>query len=284
MDFSVLQDIYAEMKRKSGEKGEFSIIQGEGIVIEKGSQRGPGNYEVEENSIHLYYKDKDEPPYKSVAELRNIIFSTLVHEETHGASKNAHSNFQGDFIDWLKSYWAKKPADVRTAGFERDEYHQGHERKNFIFFNEGLTELISEQVYAEYFKRAGDRAFFSESGQDATFMRSYPGGRALVRIFIEIIASQTGVSSEVVQNSILQGAMSGLDLRETSLQKAFDDIFFPAFVEEINNRFAHETELPIHKLFERAKDIHLSPDQKQEIELAYAHFVRYLQWYDEQEG
>lgn len=225
VDFVALGEIFSEMQVRSGEEGR-GILPRKNILSDADHFLGKAtaDYNNREDLITFYPKMLIEKKIStSEREFKNIILSTLIHEEAHAASKNIVYVKPDGLMGKIKTIFSRNTDQTNVSG-----YHTNGEGYDlFQVFNEGVTELIAQEVYDEYFRRSGDG---SNHGEETAYHETYPGERAIVDIFCERIAHEVGVPRDVVWTSVKQGYFSGLPLSSQELKNAFEQIFSEEFL------------------------------------------------------
>ena len=270
VDYETLKDIFEGMRRRSGVSGEIGFCGPEKIVINDGWSGGEYDFH---NGITIGSSPlsrQEEHPI-SRAEFQNEILSTLIHEETHASSKNLKENPTGGkrLLAIVRSLF-KKSDPYRLSGYDRTQLEKSRTKRAFTDFNEGVTDKIAEEVYGEYLQRTGETAKVSDKDRRAEYhVAAYLGSRAVVTAFVEIIAASSELPKQAVWEAIKQGYFTGIDLRQTELQQALEEVFSEGFSDRLSQWGAGE-EGKIHtEILEKAKHADISKEGKTRIKVAF---------------
>ena len=123
----------------------------------------------------------------------------------------------------------------------------------FKFFNEGITDIIGEQVYDEYLRRTGSANEVTDEKNNTTYVEAYVGSRALVTAFIEMIAQASDIPSDKVREGVISGYMNGIDLDDSELAPALNQIFYPEFIKQLRDAQLSEIDVPLPEVLARVK-------------------------------
>lgn len=275
IDYKTLKSIFDEMRLRAGATGVSGFCGPERIAIDNGI--GGGQYEMKKGiAIAPRFLSKREPEDISPVAFRNHIFSAAIHEETHASSKNSEDIPKGAKYLWMrmKSLF-KRSSPYEVSGYDRRQFYKGSQERSFMDFNEGVTDKIAEEVYAEYLKRRGEKNIVSDQNHPAQYnVEAYLGSRAMVTGFIEIVAKSTGVPSETVWEAVKQGYMTGLDLRETELQEAFEEIFSEEFMDRMAKWGSGEYAGVHAEMLETVKSLELTEEAQEKVRLAFEKYQK----------
>lgn len=205
IDEAVLEDLYSELLRRSGveEKKVLFIPLSEVRIVRDQSRFTSGTYfstdhHIEINTAFMKEDMTDE-------ELATAVVKTLIHEEVHAISKSEMT-----FDDTEFTVDDKVGFSVET----RDEITQEVVKKAYTLFNEGMTELITDDVFESYIQRTGRRNEFIKD-VDSTFnsqVHTYQNGRIEVTTSMQEIAGELGVSPDTVFESFVRLYFEGKGL------------------------------------------------------------------------
>lgn len=138
------------------------------------------------------------------------VLSTLIHERVHARGFNTirvvaiHRKRTGEILE---------PDSIRMG-------YEDYVTKEFLDFNEGVTELIAEEVYSEFIKRQGASKFLSGKVEGGNRWyagyeyRTYGKEKSEVQSFISEFAQKFQVPESVVWKAVKRGYFEGLDLNE----------------------------------------------------------------------
>lgn len=199
---AVLEDIFRTIMRRSGveEKVHMYIPMSEVVCVDNPEVKSSGTYYPQEHKIEINL------PYvarENDAEERAAVTKVAIHEEVHALSK-------GGLVFDDAEYEVED--HIGFAIERRDEITKEVVRKSFTLFNEGMTELIADDVYEEYVRRTGERAAYSqetETGSSLMRFTTYHEGRIAVNAIISQIAKDIGVSQDSVREGFVALYMSG---------------------------------------------------------------------------
>lgn len=196
--------ILNEMRRKSGvaplfDKPEIVSEESESKTCDETGEVG-GGYSPLKNRIRLDPTERFANGYD--------VLSTFVHERVHARGFNTfrivalHKRRTGEILE----------PDSLKMGYEN------YVTKEFLGFNEGVTELIAEEAYSELVKRQGMARFVPgrvEGGKRwyaGYEYHVYEAEKAEVREFLSDFARTYGVPEKVVWNAVKRGYFEGLEL------------------------------------------------------------------------
>lgn len=199
---AVLEDIFRTILRRAGyeEKIHMYIPLSEIMCVDLPEVKSSGTYYPQEHKIELNL------PYVTSAndiEEQAAVTKVAIHEEVHALSK-------GGLVFDDAAYEVED--HIGFAIERRDEITKAVVQKSFTLFNEGMTELIADDVYEEYIRRTGDRLMYSKQTESGTALlghTTYHEGRIAVNAIISQIAADIGVSKDVVREGFVTLYMSG---------------------------------------------------------------------------
>lgn len=215
IDENIIKDIIKSIARKSGNESAMSkfipfqkitLLQPEESVLYSSALKKPdlsalnsetpimvGGYDFGKKTIKL-------DPYmifllgdNNDIGLRTFTLSVLIHEELHALTD--HNTYYND-----NSF-------RRRVGFNLISNDKSIPKETWEAFNEGLTELIRDQIFEEYLKRNKGNEKYLLLG-DAEVYRSY---RFFVNEIIKKISELSGVNEDVVFESLVQAYFSRED-------------------------------------------------------------------------
>jgi hypothetical protein len=206
---AVLEDIFRTILRRSGyeEKIHMYIPLSDVVCVDLPEIKSSGTYYPQEHKIELNL------PYvisENETEEFAAVTKVAIHEEVHALSK-------GGLVFDDEAYEVED--HIGFAIERRDEITRAVVQKSFTLFNEGMTELIADDVYEEYIRRTGDRLMYSkqtESGNALLGHTTYHEGRIAVNAIIAQIAADIGVSKDVVREGFVALYMSGAGIESVA--------------------------------------------------------------------
>lgn len=207
--------ILNEMRQKSGvaplnDKPAIVVEECEGEERERsdGTPEVGGGYSPLKNRIRLDPIEYFESGYD--------VLSTLVHERVHARGFNTfrivavHKQRTGEVLE----------PDAIRMGYEN------YVTKEFLGFDEGVTELIADEVYRELVKRQGATKFRVGRTKEGKAWYAgyeyltYENEKAEVKAFMNGFSKKFNVPEGVVWNAVKRGYFEGLDLNEVFGQMA----------------------------------------------------------------
>lgn len=75
----------------------------------------------------------------------------------------------------------------------------------FALLDEAVADLIGEEVYVEYLKRAGNRFRYTSRKGNATYPRGYLSGRKCVATLVQRVSQAAGLPGAIVWDTLKQG-------------------------------------------------------------------------------
>lgn len=289
IDISVIKDIFSGMYRKSGFQSEPTLVPlknievvgysgGESNSVEKRITIGADFSPWAIRSRQAYSDEWRDEKQFTRGRLRADILSVFMHEQTHAVSKNIKR--EGGKIERLtkqiKSFFSGRQKVDNSSGYQMGGIEKGNFRTRHLSFNEAVTDKIGEEVYDEYLKRTGDKQFFSDHA-GVKYGEGYIGARTMVDIMIEMMSASLGVPADIVWESIVQGYLSGVDLDESELNDAFNEIFTSEVRERIAQWSPTESGLPVEELHTLSKEIVSSATGQEKVKAAYEKFQQQLE-------
>lgn len=209
VDEEILEDIFRTILRRSGceEKMHMYIPLSEVVCVDDKDTKSSGTYYPQEHKIEInlpYIVDaNDNQEFAAVTKV-------AIHEEVHAVSKGGLI-FNEDTSE-VEDY-------VGFAIERRDEITKAVVQKSFTLFNEGMTELIADDIYEEYVRRSGNKALYvQDTGEGNTLIQvtTYEEGRIAVNAIITQIAAEIGVSKDIVREGFVSLYMSGAGIESVA--------------------------------------------------------------------
>lgn len=272
IDYDVLRGVFDELRARSGEQGVGGFCDSDRIRVDDAMIGG--EYDPKDGiTIGSHQFLAHESARISRAEFRNMVLSAVIHEESHASSKNIdRREVSKGLSGTIRSFFGKHDSDL-VIGYHRRQFENG--KKNIIFrdLNEGVTERIAEEVQREYLRRTGDGAVFSDREHPAEYHAvAYLGSRAMTDAFVEIVAKSSGVPAGTVWEALKQGYMAGVDLRETELERAFEEVFSEGFIERLSEWGSGEHGKIHDEIIRKAEDVALDEVVMGKIRGAFARY------------
>jgi hypothetical protein len=198
--------ILNEMRRNSGVSAllDHPTIVSEALEEDEFCREGGvgGGYSPIKNRIRLDPTENFNNGYE--------LLVTFIHERVHARGFNTfravahHRRRTGEILE---------PDSIRIG-------YENYVTKEFSDFNEGMTELIAEEVYVELIRRQGMAKFVSGKVEDGKRWyagyeyRTYEDEKSKVRDLVAHISETRQVSERTVWNAMKRGYFEGLDLGE----------------------------------------------------------------------
>ncbi len=227
VDFNALKGILTEERQKAGVPNPEAFECASERVRFQYLWGSAGAYDKEEKTVVLDPKvitemQVDEhlefiPPEK--LNFENEVFSTLVHEETHAASKNGGIAISAPAALTALLLSFAKPIRLDRSGYSsmfRAEKGKG-KGSHFEMFNEAVTDRIAGEVWKEYRRRTGNTASEEES-----YRSNYFPVVSLLDTYIGHVAQKTDVAPDEIWKGIKQGYFTGLDLSGSEMREQFE--------------------------------------------------------------
>lgn len=218
VDFEMIKDICSGVLRKAGVESS----RAEKISSQMVNNKAQWDIFLE-GAEAVYSTEKDKIIfYKAFYRKFEIFLNTLIHELIHVVSDNERTDSVNP-----EDYIQRTGIDEQIFGgrFLGLPYY-----KNFnILLNEGVTQLLSEAITHEYFRRKGvDIEDIRLLERDA-----YLSGKAVVELLTKSIAYRTGVSEDAVFKAITR-SMLNYDYDEFS-EMIHDDPILKELVTKISS-------------------------------------------------
>lgn len=142
---------------------------------------------------------------EDISEVKTRVLETIIHETLHALSVGETEDDMGIFSH---SYLGHRKV---TRYHNLDDIQS----VSWKLLNEGMTELIKDDVLSEYLNRTGDRKKFKlDSFKESwkSLNHQYEEGRYLINSLIGDISEETGVPPEVVRESLVKAYFSATDM------------------------------------------------------------------------
>lgn len=249
-----LKEIFSERLRRSGvtlENANFPSLAY--CIIRNKESLAPFGYDPDANLVILNAPWIRSVPSPSATEKAITlgdftgIFSSVVHELTHayGAVRIKDSKEPGnERFDMMHS--------SRQTGFQLSNSITRvdkitNEKKHFSagdfgkWFNEGVTELISQEIALEYMKReppaGGAYGVIGEDIRRRLSEQEWPYSIAamFVERFTEHIAAASNVPKDTVWNALVRSYFRGDLLSDEQFATGLRDVFGADFVEKVKS-------------------------------------------------
>lgn len=263
VDFKELKAILESMSRRSGVPPEELGFLGPDRLA-----AAPFGRQTQQDGfagrIYLSEKEIRDWASKAKSDWELCALHVLIHEETHAVSKQECVG--------LREYLANEQASTYSiSGYSRLSHYRrdGKEPSSFSyeFFDEGVTDLIAQEVVKEYLYRHPEFAFPEKANR--FFKRSFNQGISpresyvkIVRLIEQVISERTGVGTDIVHGAIIRGKMSGDDLNDPELHEALSEILTPDVLTELEN-LTLITTIDFERLSEKLKRLLDAPESKQ---------------------
>lgn len=208
IDFDKMHELYKEKIMRCGVDPEVMGFAARKDI--KGAQaslfkRGVIAVSSNEWGIILVPNSKEE-----IANYEATVLGAIFHEETHRASHTTHGNIV---------------FDEQSSGYERARIDVLTLRRTFGMFNEGVTDMIAEEMFDEYTRRYG--VDLDNLPSKLKYKQRYTVGRRIVSFVCERVAKGCGLSRDVVWRGIQRGYFEGLDLSHGEGRTLLEETFSP---------------------------------------------------------
>jgi hypothetical protein len=203
----VVKDILSVILRKAGNEKiieQFIPFQKVDTYMDAHDE-AVGNYYPDTHSIRL---NEGTIQRKDGSLTKTLTLATLIHEELHALTRKKDVVTNDGFGLQRVIGFEEQNLDTVTRTVQRE----------WTRFNEGLTELIKDDIITEYLRRTGDRREIVLRGyegeeSDNTY-QMYQAERVLVNKIIMRIHNDTGVSLDTVRDGFVQAYFSGVSFSE----------------------------------------------------------------------
>jgi hypothetical protein len=229
IDFGILRDIFSEYAERSGvDPSTINFQSADKIqILAQSRTEVPALFDSKEGILlNVSALERMNVEGMELApNLRRILF----HEETHASgNQNECSDEKIQALLSEKDEYGVVQA-IETSGYRQKLVEEGKKRTILKLFNEGVTDLIAEEVYQGYHARLGEHT-------GTPFLRSYEGKpQQLVEMLVESLALKTGVQRTSVWESLVQGYFTGMSLRDEEVRQLFLDTFGIHIVDKLEN-------------------------------------------------
>jgi len=273
VDYNALREIFETMRRRSGVPEKSGFIEKSGIQFDR-NEAGGGRF----NGDHIVINPEASIEEKGdEATIRRKALSTLIHEETHASGSHVSPTDLVRGLKEIRSYFTKQPILLDANGYHRRMIEKGTSSLYSSYFSEGVTDMIAERVYGEYVNRTGIRSELTSADGTSSFDECYVDSRAFATSFVEMIAHSVGVPSETVWEGVVQGYMQGLDLKNSGLENAFDEVFYPQFTQAmIAPSETNKMTLSLPEVLAKVKATPLDESARMRVKDSFDKFHKFL--------
>src|SRR3989344_2868869 len=189
----------------------------------------------------------------------------LAHEETHAVSKSECVGAFGDVSEYyLRSGYSLYHANEQDESKEFDTYQ---------ILDEGITDKLAREIVLEYLEAHPDFADatgtkeFTSKLNDDRWHKKYNLEVSLVELMIDRLARETGVTSKIVWNAMLQGKLEGEDLTHQDFQELARQFFSEKFLHQLKmTEASSDKPLGALSLFKEFNLTSIDPALKAKIE------------------
>ena len=214
-DFGVLNDIIREYLIKSGVKPEnLNSVPIEDILINSSDiNDNHAAYSAELNIIifHPTTLEKLDKTYD--------LSRLLIHEAIHAAS-----------------YIRIKHSSVRKSIKIGYDHEWGGALTKLVGFNEGVTELMAQEILLEYYRREGYGTKDAQGSLDNIALSNrYKFYMWTVKSIAHRLDIYAGIEAGTSWKAIIRGALEGEDLQNPEFSKFFEALFPKGFFDRYAN-------------------------------------------------
>jgi hypothetical protein len=161
------------------------------------------------------------------------ILATLCHEQVHARSTTAEDHQHMQTLKKLLSHVTPFPLKVGGSGYRDIAYMDGRRVVSHKLFNEGVTDLLGEEVFKKYLERSGDRAMYMNDKGDVSYGRSYEVAKKFIRTFCAKLAVAGGVPVDAVWGAVVEGYFNQQDMSLKTMKRIFEGVFDKVLLEEM---------------------------------------------------
>lgn len=203
INFDMLELAYRKIVEKSGFNPEQTNFLGPDKIMFFEDRKVAGLYMVRANAILLNEKKLKEWGKKPRLERLHTI-KMVCHEEVHATAKTVCVE-------------NPKGADKLVAGYDiKDDGN-----KTWEFLNEGVTEKLAREIFAEYIQSTGEISEDEKRDFEESCRRIpvYAENVWMVESLVDRLALETGVSKNKVWQALIRGAYQGVQLDDPELKE-----------------------------------------------------------------
>jgi len=150
----------------------------------------------------------------------NEIFIALMHEYVHEISTNedywVRYDESGENIQDFEQISQSGIQKVVVRGLidvEKDEVTTQDTEETGRFLNEGITQIITDDIFAEYRRRVGGKETQEQIiHQETGFSKGYAENQFYIQLYIIFTSVLTDVPEEVVKNAIVRTYLRNSEL------------------------------------------------------------------------
>ena len=137
-----------------------------------------------------------------------IVVNTIIHEELHAISAIYLKNTSSQLTEVKIDLGLEKRQEFSDTGFQID-------KQTNLLANEGLTQIIADDIHAEYVKRSGTtRDYLNKEKTERLGMsaEAYPENQFRIRLLIQFYTLLLNQNEEVVKNSFIRSYLRNTNI------------------------------------------------------------------------
>ena len=236
VDFVWIKSAFREILIKSSVDPERLNFVDPELIISDNSIEDVANHNVMTGAITVNLdRIKEATSNKSDIGILQSLIMVLLHEEVHAFSRNkCFGYFEYD-------YEGKRKIKIQSGYTRHEAVVKGREEiidssHSFELFDEGVTEKLSRELVVSYFgghTDLGDVKAVRSFYEDDDKVKHYNLGVSLVEAMMAKIANESGVSGDMVWQSIIRGKIDGENLSDNDFKDLFAETFTEKFIEDL---------------------------------------------------
>jgi len=238
VDFDTLRDILKEIADRSGVNTErLNFIDPKRIYHLQSQLKLQAAYSGKRRAIFINNVEIDDAADKFGFSRELGLVHALCHEEVHATSKNECRSISREnklieevTIGYLahRTTWAE-PINIK----EKEEIF-------YSLFNEGVTEKLAQEVFAEYLRRTGGagseaaKQILKTYKENPAAASKYWEASALVDFLVEKISEKCALEKQRVWQAFVEGMYKGGALEDEEVKNGFDEIIGSGMLKKIS--------------------------------------------------
>ncbi len=185
-------------------------------------------YESKHKVIVVDYDSVASSDEKKINEYR--LLHAVIHEETHALSNPTHSINETEDVYISERQIGFDQHKITIPKFDKEEtyeidYENQKSQRIFHFFNEGVTEKFTREIFDEY---ATYKQFELTKEDKQEMLNIYDLNIQFFDLIVGYIAQKLHLEKQYITEAFYGSMFKGEDLADPELQKAFTEAISPS--------------------------------------------------------
>lgn len=137
-----------------------------------------------------------------------VVVNTIIHEELHAISTVYSKKVSSRATEVKINLGLEKRREYSDAGFQID-------KQTNLLINEGLTQIIADDIHSEYVKRSGTTREYPKKEQTERLgisVGAYPENQFRIRLLILFYAELLNQTEDVVKGSFIRSYLRNTNI------------------------------------------------------------------------